>query len=161
MDPFTIAAGISAVGSLFKGIMGFNAGNAEAEAHRNAALQAEAEGGQAASNQIEEGNARAASAAAQGAANGGGFVGSTMGIISDLSNKAMFNARAAAYRGRAQAQNAMYEGQVAKANGQNALIGGVIDAGSSLLGGFAKSSAVAKQLAAIKANRGDVSMAEF
>ncbi|HUO22694.1 MAG TPA: hypothetical protein VMU59_09290 [Caulobacteraceae bacterium] len=145
MDPFTIAAGIGALGSLFKGILGFGANNAQAQAQRNAAQQAEQQGGVAASEQIEQGNAAAARAAVQGAANGGGFGGSTLGVIQDLSNRAMFNARAAAYRGRQTAVNDMYDAQVSQANGANALIGGVVDAGSSLLGGWAKSSAVAKQ----------------
>ncbi len=161
MDPFTIAAGVGALGSLFKGILGFGASNAQAQAERNAAQQAEQQGGAAASEQVEEGNAQAATGAVTAAANGGGFVGSSLGVIQNIANKAMFNARTAAQRGRQSAVNAMYDASVSQANGANALIGGALDAGSSLLGGFAKSSAVAQQLAAIKQNRGDVSQAEW
>lgn len=148
MDPFTLAAGFSAVGSLFKGILGFGAGNAQAKAMRAAAQQAEAEGGLAASNQVEETNAQAATGAVTAAANGGGFTGSSLGVIQGIANRGMFNARAAAYRGRTQAQRDMYDASVAQADATNSLIGGTLDAGTSLLGGWAKSSAVAKQMGA-------------
>jgi hypothetical protein len=154
MDPFTIAAGLGAIGSLLKGVTGLFAGNTEAKAERNAASQAEAEGGEAASQAVQSGNAAAASAAVQGAANGGGFVGSTLGVVQDLANRAMFNARAAAYRGRVQAQNDMYQAGVAQAQGVQSLIGGVVGGASSLVGGFAQSANAAAQLKASQALRG-------
>lgn len=158
MDPLTLASGVaSAFGGLFKGIMGFGAGNAQAQAERNAALGAEQQGGAAASEQVEEGNAQAATGAVTAAANGGGFVGSSLGVIQNIANRSMFNARTAAYRGRQQAVNDMYDASVSQANATNSLIGGVVGGSSSLLGGMAKASAVSQQLAAIKQRGGDSS----
>lgn len=156
MDPLTIvAAGISAIGSLFKGITSLFGGNNEEKAAEYAAQQHQDEAGVSAQEALDEGARAAAHAAVQGAANGGGFVGSTLGVIQDLSNRAMFNARAALYRGKAQAQSDIYQGKVAQAQGQQALIGGVLGAGSSLIGGFAKSASDSAQLKAFSQGLGD------
>ena len=160
MEPFTLASGIAdSVGGLFKGIMGFNAGNTQAKALRFAAQQAEDEAGQAASQQVEQGNALAASAAVQGAANGGGLVGSTLGVVQGIANRSMFNARAAAYRGRTQAQADLYKAQVVKADAMNQLIGGVVGSVSTLGGAITKSNAAGQQLSLMKQLRGDLGSA--
>lgn len=159
MDPFTIAAGIQAVGSLFKGVTGLIAGNHQAQALEYAAQQAEMEGGVNAGIALQQGDQVAAHAAAQAAANGGGLTGSAIGVIEQLSGQAMFNARAAAYRARTEAQADVYKAGVAKAQGRQALIGGVVDAGSSLVGGFMRSAAVGRQtraLATLRNAGGDI-----
>jgi hypothetical protein len=155
MDPFTIAAGISAIGSLFKGVTGFLGGNRQASAERRAAEQAEAEGGVAAQQAVAQGDQVAAQGAVNAAANGGGFTGSALASISQLSQQALFNARAAAYRGVTEAQSHLYQAKVAKQQGLQDLVGGAIDAGASLYGGVARSGAEAKQLAALKTLRND------
>jgi hypothetical protein len=137
MDPITIAAGIAAVGSLFKGITGLFGGNAKAKAEKAAAAQAGQEAGVNAQAALAEGDAAAAQGAVQAAANGGGFVGSSIAAIQNLSNIAMFKARAAAYRGQTEIQNHLYGARVAKAQGVNSLIGGVIGAAGALAGGLA------------------------
>lgn len=157
MDPITLAQGIAdSVGGLFKGIMGFNAGNTQAKALRFAAQQAEAEGGVAASQQVEQGDALAASGAVAAAANGGGLTGSSLGVIQSIANRSMFNARAAAYRGRTQAQADLYKAQVVKADAMNQLIGGVVGSVSMLGGAITKSNAAGQQLALMKQLRGEL-----
>lgn len=140
MDPFTIAAGISALGSLFKGASGVFGGLNEQKAEQNAATQHEEEAGVNASNALQEGDEATARAATQVAANGGGFVGSSVGVLNGMASKAMFNARTQVYRGQTQAQADLYSGQVAKAQGIDEGISGAIDAGSSLAGGFMRSA---------------------
>lgn len=150
MDPFTIAAGIQAIGGLFKGVTSLLGGNAKARAEKQAANQAEAEGGVAAQQAAMEGNQVAAQGAVNAAANGGGFVGSSLAAVSQLSQQAMSNARAAAYRGVTEAQGHLYQAKVAKSQGMTDLIGSVIGAAGSLAGGAAQASASAKQHAALK-----------
>lgn len=158
MDPLTLAAGgLSALGGLFKGITGMLAGTAQQKALDYAARQAEDQAGVSAQQQLDQGNQVAARAAAQGAANGGGFVGSTLGLVQDLASRAMFNTRAEIYKGKVQAQNDIYQGQVARAQGLNDMIGGVVDAGSSLVGGFAKAGFQAQQLKYMQQAGGDFS----
>lgn len=146
MDPFTIAAGISALGGVFKGLTGFFGGNAQAQAERNAALQAQMQGGVNAGLALQQGDAVAAHGAVTAAANGGGFVGSSLGVIQNLSQQAMYNARQQVYRAQTEAQAHLYAGQVDSMNARNALIGGAVDAGSSLVGGFARSALFKQQL---------------
>lgn len=147
MDPLTIiSAGISSVGSLFKGLTGFFGGNAEAKIAEQNARQAQEEGGVAASQALAQGDQVAARAATQAAANGGGFTGSALSVISSLSQQAMFNARAAAYKARTAANAELYRGSVAKTQGLQGLVTSAADAGSSLIGGFAKSANNAKLL---------------
>lgn len=139
MDPFLISAGIQAASGLFKGIGGFFGGNAQAKAAKAAARQAGLEGGIAASQQLQQGDAAAAEGAVQAAANGGGFTGSSLGVIQMLSERAMFNARAAAYRGATEVQSHLYDARVAKQQGLQGLIGGFSGAAGDIFGGMAKS----------------------
>lgn len=150
MDPFTIAAGIGSVGSLFQGITGLFSGWA---ANHEAKLQADqdrAEAGLAAGQQLQQGDQVAARAATQAAANGGGFVGSSLGVISSLASQAMFNARAKVYQGLTQARSDLYQGKVAAQNGRNQFIGSAVQAGSTLLSGFAQSASQAKMMQALQ-----------
>lgn len=150
MDPLTISAGISAVSSLFKGISGFFGGNSQAKADKEAARQAGQESGVAAQDALAQGDQIAAQGAVQAAANGGGFVGSSIAAISNLSRAAMFNARAAAYRGQTEIQSHLYDAKVAKAAGLNDLIGGTLGAAGSLYKGGAQVQANARMLAALR-----------
>lgn len=156
MDPFTLAtAGLSAISSLFSGIMGSNAANAQKQALQNAALQAGEEAGVEAGQKLQQGAQAQAHAAVQGAANGGGFVGSTLGVIGQLGRDAMANARTAAYRGATQIQNDIYQSKVAGDNATNSMISGVVGAGSSLLGGWATSAYRASSLKALGSLKGE------
>lgn len=154
MDPFTIAAAISAAGALFKGVTGFLGGNAEDQAEKQAAQQHLNEAGVNADEALMQGDQAAARAATQVAANGGGFGGSSLGVINQLSSDAMFNARAQAYRGRTQAQSDLYAGSVAKTQGVDSLISGVVGAGSSIAGGFMRQAQFGAQMNALGRLRG-------
>jgi hypothetical protein len=155
LDPFTLAAGLSAIGSVFKGITGLIAGKREAQADKNAALQAEMEGGVNAQEALQSGNATAARAATQVAANGGGFVGSSLDVVKNLSEQAMFQARGQAYRARTVAQNDIYKAGVAKAQGLNQFVGSLINAGSSVAGGMMQQGLYQQQMLALKSLRGE------
>lgn len=150
MDPITIAAGISAIGSLFKGITGFLGGSDKQKLEELQAQQDLQEGGVAAGQAVRQGEIVEADGATRAAANGGGFVGSTLGVLQGLADQAQFNARAAVYHAQTAARSARYEGAVAKTDGIDALISGVTQAASSLVGGMAKSSAGAQSTAALK-----------
>ncbi len=84
----------------------------------------------------------AAKAATQAAANGGGFTGSSLGVIQNLSQRAMFNARAQVYRGQSEAQAHLYAGKVAKTQGFMDLAGGVLGAASSVASGGSDASSL-------------------
>lgn len=156
MDPFTIAAGISAIGGLFKGLTSLFSGEAQKKAADNAATQHLQEAGVGVQESLQEGDQVAARGATQAAANGGGIVGSSLGVISQISQAAMFNARAQAYRGRTQAQADVYQGKVAMAQGIQGLVGGVVSSASSLVGGF-QQDALFKQMQQItSASKGDM-----
>ncbi len=159
MDPLEVAnfaqGGLQSIGNLFSSIIGSNAEKAHAQALRYAAQQANSEAGVNAQEQLQEGDAVAAHAAVQGAANGGGFTGSTLGIISSLGAQAMFNARNAVYRGQTVAQNDLYEARVASANANNQLIGGVIGAVSPVVGSWAKSAYQSQIASSLSQRLGD------
>lgn len=136
MDPLSIASiGTSFLGNLFKGVTGFIFGNQQDALEKARALQANQEGTVNSEIALQQGNETAARAATQAAANGGGFGGSAMGVISQASNMAMFNARNQIYRGQTEAAADIYQGQVAKEQGINELIGGVFQGvGSAVTG---------------------------
>ena len=154
MDPFTIAAGIGAFGSIFKGLSGLFGGNAEAKVHENNAITDLRQAGVNSDIALTQGNTVAAHGAVAAAANGGGLVGSSMGVIQNISQMAMFNARQQIYRGQTAAQAERYAGAVAQAQGVQQLIGGIVGAGSSLAGGFMQSALFKQQNQAIAAIRG-------
>ena len=137
MDPMSLAMmGANAFSSLFQGIMGQNQANTQNKIFQDRARQANAEAGISAQEALQQGDQAAAHGAAVAAANGGGFVGSSIGAIQNLSNNAMFNARAQTYRGLTQSQSDLYQAAVARANGQNAMISGIVGA----VGGVATQS---------------------
>jgi hypothetical protein len=154
MDPFLISAGISSAGGLFKGITSYFSSMSEAAVDSNNAEQADREAGVNAQNALQSGNAAAAHGAVAAAANGGGFVGSSTGVIQNLSNQAMYNARQQIYRGQTVAQADNYAAKVAKFNAWAGLIGGGISAGSSLAGGFAQSALYTQQQQSIRTLKG-------
>lgn len=154
MDPLSMAtAGLGAIGSLFSGFMQSNADKAHAQALRNAAQQADDQAGVNAQEALQQGDETAAHAAVQGAANGGGFTGSTLGIIGSLGQQAMFNARAQVFRGMSEAQDDNYQAKIADANAGNAVISGVIGAGSSVVGGWAKSAFQKQEMGSLETLR--------
>lgn len=155
MDPFLVSAGINAVGSLFKGIGGFFGANNQARAMQAAAAQAGSEAGVNAQTALQQGDAVAAKAATQAAANGGGITGSSLAVIQDLSQKAMFNARSAAYRGATEVQRDLYQAKVAKQQGLMDLIGSISPAVGDIAGGEAQSQFSQQQLTALKQLRGN------
>lgn len=141
MDPFTLASsGFAAIGNLFSGLLGASASNAQAKADEMAAHQADAEASVRGDEALMEGDAAAAHGAVQAAANGGGFTGSTLGVIQQLSANAMFNARARIYQGQTEARNDLYNAAVAKTNARNQTIGAIGGAISPALSGWAKAS---------------------
>lgn len=139
---------IQAVGNIIAGFGAFQASRAKAAALREAARQSRREGSMQAQMATDEGERAAARAAVVGAATGGGFEGSFAGVLEDLERTAVFNARSAIYAGNVEAANREYEAKVAKAEGTNALIASVFQAGSSIAGGFMQQAEQRKQQAA-------------
>lgn len=132
MDPMELAAaGSSVLGNLFSGFTGFASAQEQAAQDKQAAIRADQESGVNAQEDLQRGDETAARAATQAAANGGGFVGSSLGVVSQASRNAYFNARTDTYRGLTSAASDMYNAQVAHDNGINSLIGGFIGAGAS------------------------------
>jgi hypothetical protein len=134
-----LSAGLEAAGSLFKGITGFFAGQSEARQEKLAAHMASQQGGVNADIALRQGQATAEQGAAQAAANGGGFVGSSLSQIQNLSSQAMYNARATAYRARTQEEADFEQASIDKAQGWQSLIGGAFGAAGSVVGNAATS----------------------
>lgn len=144
MDPITIAAAASAIASLFSGVSSFLGSKGAARAEEAAARQSSREAGVEANMALAQGDAVAASAATQVAANGGGLGGSSLAVIDQLSSQAMFNARRAIYGGVTEANAHLYNAKVAKKNGKLALIGSVFGAaGQGLAAGASASNSQA------------------
>lgn len=139
------AAGLSAVGSLFGGASARAAAKARAKALEAAARQAKLEGGVAASQGLQEDERTIAAASTRAAAGGAGLRGSAADVIDDLSRQSMYRARSTLYRATSEARNRLYEAQVARREGQDAFIQGIIGAGASMLGGFGQASAQRQQ----------------
>lgn len=139
MDPVTmalVAAGFSAVGSLFKGVTGYLGGKAQKRQADHAADQANQEAGVRAQVELDDLDRIEGEGAVRAAANGAGLSGSTQDVLADIDQRGMFNARSALWAGMTKAENAMYEGRVAKRQGALQLIGGGMSAGSSLATGL-------------------------
>jgi hypothetical protein len=148
---FQAAGGLGALGGLMQGISASIADGRKATALDRAALQSSEEAGVNAGLQLQRGDATAAQGAVRAAANGGGLTGSSMGVIANLSNQAMFNARAQIYRGNVERQNDLFEAATERAQGLSSLVGGVVSGATSLLGGFAQAAGAGAQAAALAA----------
>lgn len=151
-----IAAGLSAMGSLLGGTSAFSGGRARNRAMKAAARQTRQEAAVDAAI-INDGVERAAGAAAvAGASAGGGWQGSAVDVLTDLEQRGRFNVRSAIWSGNSRAAAQEHEGAMAEHDGKMALITSVIEAGSSLAGGFARNAEAGKQRSyrsAIRARR--------
>lgn len=130
------AMAVNAVGSLIKGIGGWQASRARAAALKQAAKEARLEGSQNAQALADEAERAAATATVVGAATGGGTAGSFAAMLEQLENTGTFNARSAIYAGRKEANNRLYEAKVAKAEGNMELISSMYNAGGSVAGHY-------------------------
>lgn len=142
MDPITIAAALASAGKLFEGITAFIGGNDKKRLMQQAADQARQEGSVRANISLADSERAAARAATMAAGGGGGVVGSAIDVLDDLGRQAMFNARSAIYAGESEAQQRLYEGRVAKAEGMKTLITSGVRATSSFLGATEKQKAI-------------------
>lgn len=159
MDPISLAMmGVSVLGNLFSGIMGNDAGQQQKKAYDARALQEQQEAGVNAGQALQQGNEVAAHDAVQAAANGGGLGGSAMGVINMASQTAMLNARGQVYRGVTAANADLYNGDVAAADGQNKLIGGVLGAAGSVASGVMNAGFRSSILKSAGALKGDGSL---
>lgn len=134
--PVLLAAGVSAVGSLFGGIGKRNANRAKARALQAAARNVRREAGVTASLQLEESDRVGARAATQAAANGGGLQGSAMDVIDDLARQGVYRARQTVRDGISQSVQLMNDATTAKRQGDLELFSSAIEAGSTFLGGI-------------------------
>jgi hypothetical protein len=128
---------IQAAGALLGGI---NANAAGKAAMRQARMAADQDNAEAALNSMalyRDSQQQAAAGFTQ-AAGGGGFTGSAVQALNDFNGESLFNQRAQIYKGQTQAAAALYQGEVAKANGQNAMTSSLFNAGSSILGSYGR-----------------------
>jgi hypothetical protein len=126
---------LSAFAALLGGINTQAAYNERQRRLRMQADQFNMEAGVTASNAMLD-SARAAAQGFVSDVSSGGFTGSAIDTLNDFQGAQLFNARSIVYRGQTQARNALYEGNVAKVAGKNAMISSVFKAGSSVLGGM-------------------------
>lgn len=140
--PFlALAAGASAVGSLFKGVGGYQAGKAKAKALGYAARNARQEAGINAQLALEDSDrigARAATLAA--ASGGGGLQGSALSVIDDLARQGLYRARQTARDGISQSVALLQEATTAKRQGAADLTAGFIQAGTTVLGAMGQAA---------------------
>jgi hypothetical protein len=130
-----LAAGASAVGSLFSGIGRFGQGKARSKALKYAARNARREAGVRASIALEDSDrigARAATLAA--ASGGGGLQGSALAVIDDLARQGMYRARQTVRDGLAESSALLQEAGTARAQADLDLFSSVLSAGSTVLG---------------------------
>ncbi|MGH6958593.1 MAG: hypothetical protein ACREEW_18155 [Caulobacteraceae bacterium] len=154
MAPFMLSAGVNALSNLFQGISGFFGATHEAQALKNASIQTGLEAGSNIESELISGDQATAAAATAVAANGGGFVGSNMGAIRQISDRAMFGARAQAYRAQTQEQNDLYQSSLARAQATDSAIQGVLGSGVSLSSGFMRGEANKQYLQGLSKLRG-------
>ncbi|BBF79921.1 hypothetical protein EM6_0498 [Asticcacaulis excentricus] len=126
---------INAFASLLGAFNANNAAKARARQLRMEADRINMEAGRSAMEDMRQSSKAEASGFVSAAA-GGGFTGSAIDVMNEFVGDSLYNARALIYQGQTQARNALYEANVARAEGKNALIGGVLNAGASLLGGY-------------------------
>ena len=141
LAPLSIGSTIASAGaSALQGVMGFIGGQRQAKAAQQAAVQASEQGGIAADERLLQGDATLGRAATLAAASGGGMGGSTTGILNQIAERSMFNARGAAYRGATEALNDRYMASIDKDNAINSLISGFTGAaGQGIAGGLKES----------------------
>ena len=157
MDPSTISdisSGMGVLGAVLGGVSGFFSDQAKAKEDENNAITAGRQAGVNSQLALMLGNATAATAATRAAANGGGLVGSSMGIISNLGAQALFNARQAAYRGQTEQQNDLYAAKVARYDAVAGLVGAGVNVAKSVVGGFANAALESQQMGIAKTLRG-------
>ena len=141
LGPLSIAAPIvGAAASAFQGITGFISGQQQAKQAQLAAQQASITGGINTQERLLQGMSQTGRAATLAASSGGGLGGSATGVINQIAERGMFNARAAAYRGATEADSDRYQSSVDKDNAINSLIGGAIGAAGQGVGGALKAS---------------------
>ncbi len=146
MDPMTMAsAGMGAIGALFKGVTSLFGGNAEAKAAEAQADQARREAGVRINEGLQQGDQAVARAAITSAAGGGGFVGSSLGVLRMLGQQSYANARTEAYKGMTEAQAADYRAAQARSAGLQGLVGGLVGAGGSIAGGLTQNALQGQQ----------------
>lgn len=131
------STGLGVLGNVFQGVMSLTSGLQQQKQEQAAATQAKQLGGVNANVALLQGDETAARGATQAAANGGTIGGTSLGVIQQASNAAMFNARTAAYRGLSQANADIYQGEVDRDNGINGLLGGLVGAAGTGVSGAA------------------------
>lgn len=122
LNPISVAT--QAISTMIGGITGFAAENQKAKLAQQAAQQARTIGGINTQEALLQANAATARGATLAAASGGGLGGTTAGVLNQIAERGMFNARAAAYRGASQAEVDEYTAKVDKDDAINSLISG-------------------------------------
>jgi hypothetical protein len=142
-----LAAGASAVGSLFGGIGKYQAGKARARALEASARNARQESGINASIQLEDADrigARAATLAA--ASGGGGLSGSALAVIDDLSRQGMYKARQTVRDGVSESRALKADASAARRQASLDLTTSFIQAGTTVLGAMGQSAQMRRGL---------------
>lgn len=145
-----IAEAIQAAGSIVQGFGAWQQSRARANALQAQARQVRGEASLDAQMRAEDAERAGARAAVLGAASGGGFDGSFAGALEEIERVGRFNVRSAIFAGESEAKNLQYEGKVAKAEGNLALVSSLFSAGSSIGGGFMRQAEQRKQNASRK-----------
>lgn len=141
MGAEVLGASLAAVGKVFGAIGGYQAGRAKAKALTYAATNARREAGVKASMQLEESDRIGARAATLAAASGGGGIeGSALAVIDDLARQGLFRARQTVRDGVSQSVAYLNDATTAKRQGEADLVGGLIDAGATVLGGMGQAA---------------------
>jgi hypothetical protein len=125
LGPLSMAStGMGMVGQMIQGVMGFVGGQQQAKQAAAAAVQASQESGVQVAERLAQGGQTLGRAATLAAASGGGLGGTTAGILNQIAEHTMFNARGAAYRGATEVDKDRYMASVDKDNAINSLIQG-------------------------------------
>lgn len=150
VTPEMAQAASQQVGRLIQGFGSWQASMSKAANLKASAKVARREASAEAQMATDEAERAGARAAVAGAASGGGFEGSFGSVLEDLERTGVFNARSAIYAGNVDANNRLYESEVAKQEGRFALISSIFQTSASIAGQQMQAAEQRKQQVARK-----------
>lgn len=135
-----IGAAIGAVGSIASAAAQSASYNAQSQyAERQSQMELQ-KGAYESSRLSDQNNRKLAEMRSQYLSSGIALSGSPTDIIADSATEASLDEQAIKYGAKVQSDNLAFESGLAKSNAGSAMVGGILGAASSLVGGFSKMS---------------------
>ena len=132
------SAGISAAGSVMGGVMQQSQAKAQQAAYDRQATMERQQGEFQAGQKQDEVNGLIGRQIAMTGDSGVTLAGSPTDVISNTASQGALDTEAIRWGSKVRADTFTYQGQLAKMQGQNAFVGGIVGAAGGLLGGLGK-----------------------